>query len=485
LSAFIVSLGDQVFDRRVPVLADSGGDMDAALAFAANIVNHEYEDLPAEIVVITRNCILDTIGVMLAASTLGDGVSEIVNLVKDGGGKPESMIIANGVKVPCWMAAFANGAMTHTLDYDDVHDEGQTHPTSHALIAALAIAEKQGKVSGKAFIAAIALASDMVNRMGLAIAQGVEEHGWLSPSVLGYFSATAAAGKLLGLSVSQMESAFGIAVNQAAGSMAACYDTKSTVRAIRDSFCGKGGVLSALLAQSGIIGISDSFERKGGLFKLYFGREYKPDIMTRGLGKTFTGDQNSFKPWPTCRTTHTYLDAALGLFRQYDIRPDNIEEIVLVVGDMARPLCEPLDLRRVPKLAIGAKNSLPFVVGAAAARRKVVLGDFLPEGLNDPATLQIAQKVNYRYDVTLTQDGEPPAIVEIYTRDGKQYSRRVNRAYGNPLNPMSMEDIIAKFKDCAGYSANHLSPDTIDSLISLLTKLEKVEDMNEVIKLLG
>ena len=107
------------------------------------------------------------------------------------------------------MAAFANGAMTHSLDYDDVHDEGQTHPTSHALIAALAIAEKVGKINGKEFIAAIALSCDMVNRMGLAITESVEEHGWLSPSVLGYFSATAAAGKLLGLTVPQMASAFG------------------------------------------------------------------------------------------------------------------------------------------------------------------------------------------------------------------------------------------------------------------------------------
>ena len=97
----------------------------------------------------------------------------------------------------------------------------------------------------------------------------------------------------------------------------------------------------------------------------------------------------------------------------------------------------------------------------------------MPQGLKDPATLQIAQKVNYRYDAELAQEGEPPAIVEINTMAGKRYSRRVERAYGNPRNPMSIEDIIAKFRDCAGYSANHLSEAAVNRLISLFTNLEK------------
>ncbi|MDD5701121.1 MAG: MmgE/PrpD family protein, partial [Dehalococcoidales bacterium] len=367
--------------------------MDATLAFARNIVDNGYENLPAEAITIAKQGILDTIGVMLAASSLGDGVQEIVKLVKEGGGKAESTVIAGGIKVPSWMAAFANGAMTHSMDYDDVHDEGQTHPTSHALIAALAVAEKAGRISGKEFIAAIALSCDMVNRMGMAITEGVEEHGWLSPSVLGYFSATAAAGKLLGLTVPQMVSAFGLATSQASGSMAACYDTTSKVRAVRDAFCGKGGVLSALLAQSGVTGIANSLETKAGLFNLHFRGKYNPDILTHNLGKTFEGVNNSLKPWPTCRTTHTYIDATLRLLKEYNIQPGNIREIILVVGDMARPLCEPLEERRKPQLAIGAKNSLPFVIGAAAARRRVVIGDFFSEGLKDPSTLQIAPAV--------------------------------------------------------------------------------------------
>jgi 2-methylcitrate dehydratase PrpD len=459
--------------------------MDAAIAFADNAININYEDLPPEAIEVTRKSILDTIGVILAASTLGDGVKEILNLVEEAGGNKESTIIAFGKKVPCWMAAFANGSMTHAIDYDDVHDEGQSHPTSHVFTAALAAAERAKIVTGKEFITAVALGCDMANRLGLAISRGIDEHGWLAPSVIGYFSSTMSAGKLLKLSKQELAGAFGIALNQAAGSMAMCYDTNSKIRAIRDAFCAKGGVLSAVLAQIGITGLTNSLEGKAGLFKIYFGGEYNPKVLTNNLGKTFEGVNTSFKPWPTCRTSHTYIEAVLRLLNKHDIKPEEIKEIILVVGDTSLPLCEPLEERRKPKLAIGAKNSLPFIIGTAVARRKVVIGDFLKYGLNDQAALNIAQKVNYRYDNHLKQSGEPPAIVDIITRDGKRYSIRIDRAYGNPKNPINLDDLILKFKDCTTYSVKPLSESRVANIIEKITHLEDVKDMSEVISLLG
>jgi len=382
------------------------------------------------------------------------------------------------------MAAFANGAMTHAIDYDDVQDEGQAHPTSHVFAAALAAAERHKNVTGKEFITAVALGCDMANRLGLAISRSVEEHDWQSPSVIGYFSSTMAAGKLLRLNEQELAGAFGIALNQAAGSMAMCYDPNSNVRAIRDGFCAKGGVLSAVLSQIGISGWTNCLEGKAGLFKLYFGGEYSPDILTHKLGETFEGVNTSFKPWPTCRTSHTYIDATLRLLNENDIQSEEIEEIIVVVGDASRPLCEPVEERRKPKLAIAAKTSLPFIIGTAVAHRKIVLGDFMKDGLNNHEALRIAQKVNYRYDINLKQNGEPPAIVDIRTRNGKQFSKRIDRAYGNPQNPIKMDDLIIKFRDCAGYSAKQLPKFKLDDLVDKIINLEKVENINEIIELL-
>ena len=102
--------------------------MNATLALSNNIVTIDYNDLPQEVVNHTKMSILDTIGVMLAATTLGEGCKELIELATEYGGKPESTILGFGNKIPALMAAFANGALCHPLDYDDAHDLAHVHP---------------------------------------------------------------------------------------------------------------------------------------------------------------------------------------------------------------------------------------------------------------------------------------------------------------------------------------------------------------------
>lgn len=141
--------------------------MDAAFAFAKNVVNVRYEDIPPEAIEVTKKDILDTLGVIVAGSTV-PGAKELVELVKEGGGKRESTIIAHGGKVPSWLAAFANGAMGHAADYDDLHEEAIVQAGTSVIPASFAIAERVGKIGGKELITAIALGIDMVCRLGLA-----------------------------------------------------------------------------------------------------------------------------------------------------------------------------------------------------------------------------------------------------------------------------------------------------------------------------
>jgi 2-methylcitrate dehydratase PrpD len=460
--------------------------MDASFQLAANIVGVSYEDLPPEVRDVTKKSILDTLSAILAGSTAESACKEIVELVKEGGGKEESNIIAYGGKVPAWMAAFANGAMSHAADYDDVHDEAKCHPSAHTVPAALAAAQRAGKVDGKEFITAVAAGIDVVCRLGFALTEPMSEIDWFLPVVLGTFSSTAAAGRLLGLSKEQVVSAFGIAIHQAAGSKEMGSDIKSVIRAIRDAFSAKAGVLSALMAQRGITGVENSLEGKAGLFNLYFKGEYDPRRLTDALGKRFEGVNVSFKPWPACRGSHSYIDATLHLVREHDIKPQDIGEITAVVDANRKPLCEPLEARRKPALSIHAKLNIPFPVAVAVARRQVVIGDFLPEALKDPKVLQIAEKVNYRFDPQLKgAPGTLPAIVEIKTKDGKRYSKRVDYPYGSPQNPLSMEDLVAKFRDCARYSARPISKDKVDRVIQLVTELENVPNVGQVIQLIS
>jgi len=460
--------------------------MDAAYEFAKYIVNSKYSELPIEVVEQVKKSILDTLGVTVAGSTTDKACERIVELVKEAGGKEESTILGFGGKVPAWMAAFANGSMSHVLDFDDTHDFASAHPTAHALIAGCAIAERVGGVNGKDLITAVALGGEMGLRLALARTKPIDWYGWLSPMIWGAFSSTAAAGKLLKLSEEQMVSAFGIAINQTAGSMEANFDTGSDIRAIRDCFSGKTGVLSALMAQRGIRGVKNSLEGTAGLFNLQLRGEYNRAGLVDDLGKRFEYLNTGFKPWPSCRFTHPYIDATLNIVHENDIRPEDVEEIVAVVGDSARHLmCEPLEERRRPPGSIDAKISIPFIIGVAVTRRRVVISDFLPEALGDPAVFEIAQKTTCRLDRRLDSTGVSPAVVEIKTKDGMMHSKRVDSAYGDPSNPLSMEDLIAKFRDCVDHSAKPLPKARVDEAISLITSLEEVKDVSNVIQLFG
>jgi 2-methylcitrate dehydratase PrpD len=371
----------------------------------------------------------------------------------------------------------------HVLDYEDIHDVAIVHPTEYVLPASLAIAERRGDVSGKEFLTAIILGSDLAIRLGLARTKPIAWYGWLLPEVHMTFCATASAGKILRLNHDEMVNALGIAINQAAGSMEAVFSPGSVIRQIRDCFGQKAGVLSALMAQRGIIGVKNSFEGRGGLFNLYYRGEYRREELLTDLGKKWHVLDLSFKAFPSCRFTHNYVESVLTIVRQNDIMPEAVESILVYVGDPM--LCEPEEERRRPTQSIDAKFSVPFTIAIAVVKRSVTIGDFLPEKINDQRIINIAEKVICIRDPELDVKDVSPARVKITTTDGTSYTASVTYPYGHPRNPMKLDDLIEKFKDCVSYSAKPIPEGNVATAVNLLLDLENVTDIGEIVRLLS
>jgi 2-methylcitrate dehydratase PrpD len=258
----------------------------------------------------------------------------------------------------------------------------------------------------------------------------------------------------------------------------------SDIRAIRDGLGAKAGVLSALLAQKGVIGDKTSIDGKYGLYNICFRGDSGPAKVTAELGKKFLGIEVSLKPWPCCRNIHGFIEASLKLLKEHGIKPDDVAEIIGVTGGGRKSYYEELDRRRKPKTSIDAKFSLPFVLGVAIAERDVLIKDFTAEGRGNPVALGLAQKVTYRFDERYKRDGIEIGLVEIMTKDGKKYAKEIPFAYGHPQNPIHREDLFKKFRDCAKYSKKRLPSLRIEKIIEKLSQLEKVKDMREVVKLL-
>jgi 2-methylcitrate dehydratase PrpD len=455
---------------------------DVAAIIAAYLANLRYEHIPQVAIDAAKKCILDTLGVIAGASGTVPGCRELAELILDAGGRPESTIIGFGGKVPAWMAAFANGGMGHGLDYDDIHALVVVHPSACVVPAAFATAERIGNVNGRDFITAVAAGIDITCRMGLSIDWKEDWH--LSP-VLGAFGCAAAAGKLMELDEARLVDALGIALCQAACTMELNVGLGSNLRGAYPGFAAKGGVLSACMAQKGIAGPKNSLEGKAGLYAVYFRGEYRREAILSELGKRFEGANLRFKPWPACTIIQSYIDATLGLVNDHDIHPEDVEKVTAFIGDFGQPLCEPLPGRQKPATTLDAKFSIPFTVAAAIARRNVIIADYTVEGLKNPVTLGLAQKVIPVFREDLKKSGDIyPAEIEIKTKKGT-FRKRVDIPYGHPQRPMTRAAISEKFKDCVSYSAKPLPEKHIRKVVEQVSGLQDVSNVSEIMALMG
>ena len=461
---------------------------DAAFAVARNAVNARFENIPSGAVDVTKKDILDTLGCCIAGSTAAAG-KEVMELGREWGGKPESTIVAFGDKLPSHMAAFINGTMAHALDFDDTHDKATLHVGPAVVSATLAMAERVGKIDGKIFITAVAVGADLICRMGLATKRPLHEGGFMFTPLYGYFGAAAAAGKILGLDEGKIVNAFGIAYAQAAGNLQVNIgDEHALTKRLQVGFASKGGVMSALLSQKGLTGAQNSMEGRFGLFNLYQQGKYDRDILLQGLGKEFEVANLSLKPYSCCRQIHAHIDAALQLKRDHNINPDDIESITVYINEKAgKALCEPLELRRAPVEEVHAQFSIPYNVGVAFARGKVVVRDLKKESLKDPEVLAITKKITPEVDPSIPDRANmaPETAIQIVMKDGtKLKSKDTSTPKGHPDNPMSFEELAEKFRDCASHSAEPLQKGNLEKAIDLCAKLEKVDDVRQVVRLL-
>ena len=246
-------------------------------------------------------------------------VRGVIDFAKEGGGAPECSVLGFGGRLPAVMAAFANGAMAHCLDYDDQTPWGQ-HSGSSILPAVFAVCERQvargGHVAGRDMIAAIAVGQDLFHRL---IPNVGWRKDWNFSTVVGVYCATAACTHLLSLSREQVANAFGIASMQSCGTMAVINATGSDLRALYAGFPARGAVTAALLAEKGVSGVPTIFEGEFGIFAMYFGNQYDRSKIVDGLGTSYSGGRTLYKQWPAVGTSHSHVHATIGLVRDHGI----------------------------------------------------------------------------------------------------------------------------------------------------------------------
>lgn len=454
---------------------------DLAYDIVENASNINYDSLPKEVVQVTKNFILDTIGNIIAGSS-APVCNKLIRFIKDFGGNRESTVIAYDTRVPSPDAAFINSTMSFIRGLSDTQDESTTHAYVTVLPVALAMAERKGNVSGKEFIVANAVGVDLVCRLSLgAVGNPVE---WSMTAITGCFGATIAAGKILGLDKNKLHHAMGIVYSHCAGNWQPIVD-RGLVTRLQPGFAAKAAIFSTLLAQEGITGAKDIFEGRHGFFSLYFDSKYDRKRILEGLGKVFEGNNLAIKLFPCCRFTTGSIEAALNIVQTGKIRPEEVAEVnVHVTPEGYGRVGRPFEIGESPE--VDAQFSIPYTVAVAITKGDVFIDDFSTEKIKtNTQVLNLAKKVKVIADQAPMFPGLTPSVVNIKTRDGKVYSQLVEFLKGDIRNPLTKEEIEKKFKKCTAFSLKPIPTGKIDKIINAVNNLEDVENVSEIVTLLS
>lgn len=446
---------------------------------AEYIVGLDFSDLPERVVEKTKRCILDSVGCMLGGSKIRIG-RVLTEFAKRIGGREESTIIGNGEMTSCTNAAFVNSELANALDYDDTY---VGHPGATIIPPAISLGEALHS-TGKDLILATLVGYEVSLRIGLAIRPTLERED----KVAGFqtwqtFGAAAASAKLLGLNRKTTTMALGIA---GAGAPVPS-DLKCSINPLNKQigasmiknnygWSSEAGVKAALLAKMGYTGPINIFEGETGFWRFSGSDRCDFETMTEGLGKENYILRVGFKPYPCCRYIHPAIDASLKIVKEHGIATEDIRKILIKLFSFLT--YSPWDDLQ-PKTPVSAIHSIPYCIAVAIKGLKP--HEWLTEeSLKNDKMLTLARKVELvgdaEADRLLTEGKRFLAKVQIDSSKGV-FQERVNCPKGDPANPMTKEESVAKFRDLA---QEVISDEKTKEAIQTIDQLEDLRDISNL-----
>ena len=394
-----------------------------------------YEDLPPVVRAKTVDVIYDSVGCMVACTTL-DEVKTIVAFIADQGGKEECSILGEKVKSTAVNAAMAHGGMAHGDEIDPVHLASVGgHVAAGPVPAALAIGELLGS-SGKDIVRAVALGYELGGRMMTIFYQA---HDYISrrfypTAVIGCLSSAVSAGLLIGLDVKQLQIAMGLAAYQAAGPDNMMYDTGHFGKTFQVAAACRNGVTAALLAQRGAHVPLDILDGTLGLFDTYLN---KPDLgaqLLADLGKYFSVTDVMHKRYSTGTPNQAYVQGLISVLSNNKIETGDIDNIEI---QMHKP-----GLHTTPK-SRPASIATNVVSAVAVVERKL---DFFR--LHDKAGVVTPEVAAMQKRIRVVPRGDwqglehnRHAIVTVTNKAGKKFEEEVW------FRPMTRPELDEKFAE--------------------------------------
>ena len=450
------------------------------------VASTQSRDLPGDVQALGKKSILDGLGLALSGSIAHSGELVVKHLASQGLGAGPATVIGTSLRIAPRFAAFANGIAIHADDYDDTQlavapDRVYgllTHPTAPALPAALAIGEARA-ATGRDVQLAYHLGVEVECKIAEAIDPRHYQTGFHATATCGTFAAAAASARLMGLDAAQTARALSLAGSQSAGLRENFGTMTKPFHAGRSS---ESGVLSAELAAIGWTAADNILEAPRGFFRAAGGGFDASAIMGRlGAPWTFASPGISIKPHPSGSLTHPGMTEMLRLIRTHDIEPGDVVRVrVGTNSNMPNAL-----IHHRPRTELEAKFSMEFSMAILLLDRRAGLGEYTDATVLRPDVQAMIERVDFVVDPEAEAAGfhKMTTLIDIELKDGRHVRGRADFGKGSPADPMSFDDVSAKFHDCAAYA--RWPRDKSSSVVSMVRDLETLPSIAPLMGLLA
>ena len=448
--------------------------MKATAVLSAFASRTRLADISAEAIAATKRHILDCTGVALAATVEPAG-RIVLDITREQGGIPKASVLGTDVRTSVVAAAWANGALAHLLDFDDT---GFSHPTACILPAVLAMAEETG-ATGAAVVTAVCVGLEVFERMSSAGRQHehvVRARGFHPTSLYGCSAAAAGAGSIVGLNPAQMGVALGLAAANAGG-LTQHFGTWG--KGIHAGNAARAGVTAVLLARKDYVADAEGLEGDYGFYSAFHGDgNYDLGKIEPGLGThwSIVDPGLTVKRYPCCGGNLRALDSAEGLLREHDIRIEDVERLTVDVHP------DLLDIVRFHKPTQGfrGKFSIDYVLAAMLLDGRVDLDSFSDEYCNAPRMRAALDKVQVNAHPEWPHDAASRrrSPVTITMKDGRTFTKFVEKVRGSPGNPMTRDELVGKYRACA---SRVLRGEGLERSVAALESLETLPAVGDLV----
>lgn len=430
-------------------------------------------DVPADVVERTKDLFLDWIASAIAGKD-APAVRKLQEFVAAMGPQQGlAEVLVDRRRTSPYFAALINGASSHVVEQDDVHNGSVLHPAAVVFPAVIAAAQAEGKSGAEVLLASIA-----GYEAGIRIGEFMGRSHYRvfhTTGTVGTLAAAAAVAKLYGMDAEGINQALGSAGTQAAGLWEFLRDAADS-KQLHTAKAAADGLMSAWIARAGFTGAKRILEGPQGM-AAGMSSDANPAALTDGLGKRWATAETSFKFFASCRHTHPAADALKDLMLREKISADQIASVTAHVHQGAIDVLGPVT---DPKTIHQAKFSMGTVLGLVAVHAHAGLGEFEDHALQDAKVAAFRDKVEMELDdeINAAYPRQWIGRVTVKTTDGRTLAGRVDVPKGDPGNTLSRPELEAKALQLGAFR-HGASEAEMRTIIARVWALEKQANVND------